>query len=187
MARFEHTRTRLEAHGRLTRTTGQLKAAPLGRIPTFPPELAFSPMHTALQRLSACCTRCKPLHRLRLHRYGRISLLHYVAVYNRRMHHRVDYVSTCAPACSDGFDRDAPTLQPRCAMHAAFESVLKDCTETARCSEGWRRVFTNCILLHGCRSRIKMHLGGMMQLVNGWGGGNGGVWLRFFIRWTDLT
>ena len=87
-ARFEYVWTRLQAHGRLTRTTGQLKAARSVAFQLFHrPPRHFSPMHHAARPRA---------HTQLQRRFVRVYLLHYVATYDRRMHHQPRYPSTRA-------------------------------------------------------------------------------------------
>lgn len=52
---------------------------------------------------AAATSACNTLQLVAAHRNAtlRVSSLHYVATYNRRVHHRLRYPSTCATVCSD--------------------------------------------------------------------------------------
>lgn len=116
--RFEYVWTRLEAHGRLTRTTGQLKAARSVAFQLFHRH-HFSSMHRARRSYTSAYTHDAT-------KFSYASLLHYVVAYNRRMHHQLRCPSTCATVCNHG-----NASKPMLLRSFRFSLVFEACRERA--------------------------------------------------------
>lgn len=116
--RFEYVWTRLEAHGRLTRTTGQLKAARSVAFQLFH-RRHFSSMHRARRSYTSAYAHDAT-------KFSCASLLHYVVAYNRRMHHQLRCPSTCATVCNHG-----NASKPMLLRSFRFSLVFEACRERA--------------------------------------------------------